>query len=179
MSVPGTPDPAKLVIGMFTARTELAGEVARQMTERFGPLDLVSEWQDFDYTDYYTPEFGSPLFRRLFVFSDLMEQDELAAVKQATNVLEEKYREQDARLVNLDPGYLLRERFVLATGKNFAHRIYIGQGIYADLTLLFRHNDFQALPWTYPDYADQRIRTFLHQVRKRYLLDLAGMPAPE
>ncbi|MFO8047406.1 MAG: DUF4416 family protein [Desulfosudaceae bacterium] len=173
MSIPGPPDPAKLVVGMFTARTSLAAGIAAELTARFGPLDLVSDWFDFDYTDYYTREFGSPLFRRLFVFHDLIEQDELARVKQATNDIEQEHRQEGARLVNLDPGYLLRERFVLATGKNFAHRIYIGNQIYADLTLIYRHQDFQALPWTYPDYADLKIRRFLLLVRKRYLVDLA------
>jgi hypothetical protein len=66
----------------------------------------------------------------------------------------------------------LLERFVLATGKNFSHRIYLGQGIYADLTLIYRHGEFQALPWTYPDYADQPLRRFLLSVRGKYARDL-------
>jgi hypothetical protein len=74
--------------------------------------------------------------------------------------------------VNIDPGYLLLERFVLATGKNYAHRIYIGQNIYADLTLTYAKGGFQTLPWTYPDYASPEIRDFLLQVRYKYSMDL-------
>ena len=74
--------------------------------------------------------------------------------------------------MNIDPGYLLLERFVLATGKNFTHRIYLGGGIYADLTLIYTRGDFQALPWTYPDYADPRMIRHLNQIRHRYTIDL-------
>jgi hypothetical protein len=74
--------------------------------------------------------------------------------------------------VNIDPGYLLFERFVLASGKNFSHRIYIGRQIYADLTLVFRKGAFETLPWTYPDYADCPIRGFLERARKKYAVNL-------
>jgi hypothetical protein len=86
---------------------------------------------------------GGPLHRRLMVFKSLVEQTELAAIKRMTNELEQKYQRQGQRRVNIDPGYLLAERFVLATGKNFTHRIYIGQGIYADLTLIYQKGDFK------------------------------------
>ena len=93
-----------------------------------------------------------------------------------TNDLESKYSRDDRRRVNLDPGYLLRERFVLATGKNFSHRIYIGRRIYADLTLIFTKGVFQTLPWTYPDYADKKMLGYLEQVRSKYVSDLKQVP---
>lgn len=172
MSTPGLPDPAKLVAGVFTARRDLFEPVARDLMERFGPADLISPWLDFDFTTYYAREFGSPLYRRMLCFRDLIGQDDLAGIKRLTNEIELKYSSGRLRQVNIDPGYLLRERFVLATGKNFAHRIYIGQGIYADLTLLYYDKAFQKLPWTYPDYADEKIQTFLYQARSRYVIDL-------
>ncbi len=172
MSTPGLPDPAKLVVGIFTGHKELSEPAVRDLVERFGPLDLVSRWLDFDFTGYYTGEFGSPLFRRMLSFRALINQEELAGIKCLTNEIEEKTGRGGKRRINIDPGYLLRERFVLATGKNFAHRIYIGQGIYADLTLLYQEKAFRTLPWTYPDYADSIIQSFLIQVRKRYVIDL-------
>ena len=75
-------------------------------------------------------------------------------------------------MVNIDPGYLLHERFVLATGKNYSHRIYIGKGIYADLTLMYTKGKFEPLPWTYPDYASENIIDFLEKVRKKYGVDI-------
>jgi hypothetical protein len=91
--------------------------------------------------------------------------DRLAAVKLATNAVENEYAENGRRRFNLDPGYLTRERLVLATGKNFVHRIYLGQGIFADLTLIYRKGRFEALPWTFPDYRTEAIQTILTRIR--------------
>ncbi len=172
MSSPGLPDPAKLIVGVFTGRRDLLESVASDLMDRFGQIDLVSRWFDFNYTTYYAAEFGSPLFRRMLSFKNLIGQEELAGIKRITNDIESKYSRDGRRQINIDPGYMLRERFVLATGKNFAHRIYIGNGIYADLTLLYYDKAFQTLPWTYPDYADSIMKAFLSQVRMRYVIDL-------
>ncbi len=172
MSTPGRPDPARLVIGFFTGRKDLLDTVVRDLEAQLGPVDLVSRWFDFDFTSYYSAEFGAPLFRRMVSFQRLIQQADLAGIKRLTNDIELKYSRDDKRQINIDPGYLLRERFVLATGKNFAHRIYIGEGIYADLTLVYYKNAFQTLPWTYPDYAEVTMQSFLTQVRNRYIVDL-------
>lgn len=172
MSRPAAPMPAKLVIGLFTRHTHLAKPLTEQVNELFGPIDLISPWFEFNQTRYYEPEMGSGLRRRMIAFAPLIEQDRLPAVKLQTNELESRYTADGNRQVNIDPGYLLPERFVLATGKNFTHRIYIGSGIYADLTLIYQRGGFQALPWTYPDYAGEDIKAFLTRVRNKYQKDL-------
>lgn len=164
--------PAKLIVGFFVKERALASGVAQELQARLGVIEMVSAWFDFDFTTYYAAEMGSPLSRRLVVFKPLVAQTQLATVKRATNALEQKYQVGGRRRVNIDPGYLLPERFVLATGKNFSHRIYVGGGIYADLTLIFRKGAFRCLPWTYPDYADPRLIDFLTLVRRRYRLQL-------
>ena len=172
MSTPRTAQPAKLLIGMLSGEKNLISEVADQLTAVYGPVDMVSPYFAFDYTDYYRAEMGAPLFRRLLVFERLIDQSRLSDIKLKTNELEMAYSARGQRRVNIDPGYLLLERFVLATGKNYSHRIYIGEGIYADLTLIFQKGAYQPLPWTYPDYADDSMRVFLKQVRRRYGDDL-------
>jgi hypothetical protein len=172
MSVPQTPLPAKLVIGIFTAAPKIIQSVVAEFKSRFGPIDLVSSWMNFDFTHYYDSEMGSPLFRRLFAFRLLIAQDDLPAIKLTTNKIERHCSQKGRRRVNIDPGYLVHERFVLASGKNFSHRIYMGAGIYADLTLIYQKGSFQKLPWTYPDYADQAMICFLDQVRRKFILDL-------
>ncbi|MFO7713905.1 DUF4416 family protein [Desulfosarcina sp.] len=172
MSLPQTPKPAKLVTGFFVRDKRLAAKIAQALEEQLGPVDMISPWFNFDFTTYYEPEMGAPLIRRVMVFKSLVEQTRLAAVKQMTNALEQTYQRQGRRRVNIDPGYLLAERFVLATGKNFTHRIYIGRGIYADLTLIYQKGSFRALPWTYPDYADGCLIDFLTLVRRKYMQDL-------
>ena len=172
MSIPQPPKPAKLIVGFFLKDRSLAADIARDLTVRLGPVETISPWLNFDFTSYYEKEMGASLSRRLLVLRPLVEQTRLAAIKQITNDLEKKYLWHDQRLVNIDPGYLLPERFVLATGKNFTHRIYIGDGIYADLTLIYQKGAFRTLPWTYPDYADSRLIDFLTLVRNKYMLEL-------
>lgn len=172
MSLPQPPKPAKLVIGLFTRKQELMADVAIDLMENFGAIDLVSPLLPFDFTTYYEKEMGPGLLRRIFVFKSLIQQDDLADIKLKTNAIEMLFRADGMRQVNIDPGYLLMERLVLATGKNFSHRIHIGKCIYADLTLIYQKNGYQPLAWTYPDYAHDAIRSFLILVRNKYMADL-------
>ncbi len=172
MSHPQPPKPAKLIIGLFTSKKDMIESAARVLVEKFGTIELISPWFDFDFTNYYEKEMGNPLFRRIFSFKSLIEQDDLADIKLVTNEIEKMFTVESLRQVNIDPGYLTLERLVLATGKNYTHRIYIGKCIYADLTLIYTGNGFQTLPWTYPDYASENIKKFLISVRSKYLLDL-------
>ena len=169
MSVPCEPKPAKLVTSIFMHDKNIFQEVAQGLSESFGSVDMVSRWLPFNETDYYTAEMGSPLFRRLMAFGRLIEQQALADIKLFTNELESRFSKEGTRLVNIDPGYLLAERFILATGKNYTHRIYLTAGIYADLTLIYNKGRFRPLDWTYPDYAGEAITSFLGTVRDRYL----------
>ena len=172
MSQPRPAAPAKLVIGFLLRDKALAGGVIEELGSFFGPLDLVSPWLPFDFTDYYAREMGTPLYRRLVVYKRLVEQDKLPDIKHITNRIEARGTVQGRRKVNIDPGLLLLERFVLATGKNFTHRVYLGRGIYADLTLIYRQGAFHTLPWTYPDYADARHQAFLRQARRKLQRDM-------
>ena len=172
MSQPQNPQPAKLVIGILMNDKSLLDGVFRHLEQLFGRIDMVSNWMTFDFTTYYATEMGDTLHRRMLAFKRLVDQTSLAMAKLATNDVEKKYTEDGRRSVNIDPGYLLNERFVLATGKNYTHRIYIGSGIYADLTLVFQRGDYQSLPWTYPDYRSEPVISFLKQVRKKFAWDL-------
>jgi len=172
MSRPQKPTPAKLLIGLFLKEKRFIVPVTKALTEKFGPVDMASAWFLFNFTTYYEKEMGAPLFRRILVFKPLIKQGDLAQIKLITNTLEREYSKDSKRLINLDPGYLLRERFVLATCKNYSHRIYIGRQIYADLTLMYIKGRFKTLPWTYPDYADKKMLAYLERVRNKYVIDL-------
>ncbi|MCP4622358.1 MAG: DUF4416 family protein [bacterium] len=172
MSIPHEPKPAKLVVGLIMKDKTLFEPLGVELSAGFGSVDIVSSWLPFDYTSYYEPEMGTPLYRRLLTFKKLIAQEELAEIKLTTNRLEQTFLQNNNRRVNIDPGYLLYERFVLASGKNFCHRIYIGRSIYADLTLIYQRGRFEKLPWTYPDYADEPMQEFLTRVRNKYAVDL-------
>ncbi len=172
MSVLQPPRPAKLVIGVFMKQKTLFDRIAGLLTREFGSADIISCWFPFNYTDYYTNEMGNPLFRRMIAFQRCIEQGQLPDIKWTANAIEEDFQVDGKRTVNIDSGYLLRERFVLATGKNYAHRIYIGKSVYADLTLIYSAGGYQPLPWTYPDYLAADMQAFLLRARNKYIRDL-------
>jgi hypothetical protein len=172
MSRPQPPIPAKLVAGFFMQKGDPVRSVVEDLQGAFGSIDMISPWFPFEYTRYYESEMGGALFRRLVAFKTLIEQDWLPDIKLKTNAVEDRYSRNGKRRVNIDPGYLLQERFVLATGKNYSHRIYIGKGIYADLTLIYHKGSYHALDWTYPDYAADALRNYLAIVRRKYVRDL-------
>ncbi len=172
MSRPQAPVPVKPVISVIAACREVAAVALRRLAGYFGPPDVVGPWWPFRVTAYYTPEMGGGLSRRLVAFLHLADPGRLSDWKIFTNALEESFALAGRRLVNLDPGYLAKERLVLATGKNYSHRLYLAQGIYGDLTLKYEGHDFQPLPWTYPDYAGEVLRDLLSKVRQKYLWQL-------
>jgi len=175
MSTPKNPDSAKLVVGCIMNNKADIDKLFPVLEDLFGSVDMISPWLGFAYTDYYYKEMGSPVYRKVFVFKSLIAQDELAVIKEKTNEIEAKFAIDGKRAVNIDPGYLVSSRFILATGKEYSHRIYIGRKIYADLTLMYsKKKGFQTLEWTYPDYASKTMISFLSKVRNKYLLDLKG-----
>ena len=172
MSIPQDPKPAKLFVSVIADSAGNIAKVLSKLTVPYGILDFVSALLAFDYTDYYYAEMGHPLVRRFASFEGLIPQEDLAQIKVQTNLLETEQSAGGNRRVNIDPGYLLAERLVLASAKNYAHRIYLSSGIYADLTLIYRDRDYQPLAWTYPDYAEPNVRNWLRGLRQKYLLQL-------
>jgi hypothetical protein len=179
MSIPHQPEPAKLVCSVLSAHfADLWSTTLTSLETLFGPTDFVSEELPFNFTAYYDRELDTPIARRFVSFAALLPQDQLIKAKLATNALEATLAGPDGRRrANCDPGLLTQERLVLATGKNFTHRVYLGQGIYADLTLVFRAGSWQTLPWTFPDYASPALRDILTTIRDHYRRDLRELPA--
>ncbi len=175
MSAPGPATPVKPVVSMLLAREDLAPALVARLTGYLGPPDLVGPWWPFDATAYYAPEMGPNLGRLLVSFVHLAEPARLTDWKAFTNELEQAFSLGGRRLANLDPGYVSRERLVLATGKNFTHRIYLDHGIYGDLTLIFGRGNWRPLPWSYADYAQGKLPALLGLVRQKYLWQLKAM----
>jgi len=69
------------------------------------------------------------------------------------------------RPLNLDPGYLTEAKLVLASTKDHAHRIYLGRGIYAEVTLHYQNGRWQSHDWTYPDFQRPDYHLFFSQCR--------------
>ena len=143
-----------------------------ELERLWGPWDYISAATAFRFTGYYEKEMGASLFRRWGCSRRLVPQDQLAAVKLKTNELETRWEVKGQRPVNVDPGILSAERLVLATGKNYIHRIYLGSGVYGDLTLIYSKGSYRPLPWTYPDYQVPETVAMFNIIRKRYQMQI-------
>lgn len=166
------PQPVKIFVGILTSQSALLPKLGNLLEERLGPIDVESDILDFDYTRYYEKEMGPKLKRRFLGFHGLVYPDALVEIKHFTNQVEQAVSEQGGRLANLDPGYVTAARIVLASTKDYAHRIYLGKGIYAEVTLLYQSGRFQTLPWTYPDYRSDAYREFFKRMRAAYLAQI-------
>ncbi|MBL7223446.1 MAG: DUF4416 family protein [Candidatus Brocadiae bacterium] len=172
MGQPTSPQPAKLLCGMLAQREEWFASAEEKLAAAFGPIDLASDLIPFDFTDYYTPAMGTGLLRKFVTFDALVAPDRLAATKLATNAIEEELAVRLGaavpRPVNLDPGLLDGSRLILATTKDNAHRIYLRDGIYAEITLTYRKGAWTPAPWTYRDYQSKAYHQFLTTARALY-----------
>lgn len=169
MGIPKQPQLVKLFTGILISDLSLLPHTHTRLQEEFGETDIFSPIMDFTYTQYYEPEMGPGLKRQFLSFKNLTQPDRIVDIKLNTNSLEDNLAIDNKRRVNLDPGYLTPASIVLVTTKDFSHRIYLSKGIYAEITLLFRHGKFEPLPWTYPDYRSPEYHQFFQRLRERYM----------
>ena len=173
------PNPVKLIVGMLSSSPALFDLAEESMAELWGLIDERSAAMTFEQTHYYEKEMGTNLQRKFVSFAELIDPGQLAAIKHQTNALEADLVEPPdqptlpvPRPVNLDPGYVEPSKLVLATTKNYSHRIYIGQSMYAEATLYYSKGKWQSWPYTYPDYASGAYDSFLNRVRTRLMEQL-------
>lgn len=177
MGQPHRHDDVTLIVGMLSAWPELFDLARERLVAHFGPVALASDVMDFDFTDYYTAEMGSGLKRRFFSFSRPFDAAAIADAKLWTNDLEREFvspKYPVPRPINLDPGYVDLNRLVLATTKDFPHRIYLGRGIFAEVTLQYARGGFEAQPWTYRDYRTPAYHAWFRAVREALLARRRG-----
>jgi len=162
--------PVKLICGAIYSADGVFEQARAMLEEAFGAIDLQSPAMAFDFTDYYAEQMGRDLLRRFVSFRQLVNPGVLASAKARTNEIEAEFarrRDAPARPVNLDPGYITEANLVLASMKDFSHRIYLGGGVYGEVTLMYHKGRWQKLPWTFPDYASGRYDDFLTEARQR------------
>jgi len=169
MSTPKIPHPALLFFNIFSKKKDLIILTLNEIKNNYGEFSWLTPFFPFISTRYYEKEFGDNLIRIIAALYNLIEQDRLVETKKFAFQLEKKLAEKGKRLVNIDPGMITAERLILATGKNFTHRIYLGEGIYADLNLIFQKKSFRSLAWTFPDYGSREFISLFNNARDTYL----------
>ncbi|MFN4260229.1 MAG: DUF4416 family protein [Gemmataceae bacterium] len=172
MAEPRIPDPVLLVVAAFSRHRSALEWAQQRLQDAYGPIDLVSLPYRFVQTTYYQAEMGRELCKGFQVFRHLQAADCLPIIKLHTNELERQLAElgryPEPRPLNLDPGILTLGKFMLATTKDQAHRLYLGQGIHAEVTLRYQEGTFHPWPWTYADYRLPNVLAFLQEARNYY-----------
>jgi Domain of unknown function (DUF4416) len=172
-----SPQPDKLICGIIYSKEEFHHQGLESLQELFGPVDFhLSPHIPFTFTSYYEKQMGTDLQRCFISFQNLIDPTLLSQIKLQTNELENKLSKgSNLRMINLDPGLLNPSRFILASAKNYAHRIYLNNGIYAELEYLFDKKGTILLPWTYPDYKTAEYQRFFVEARTILLKQLRNL----
>jgi hypothetical protein len=175
------PRPVKLIIGILAANEAALAEAVKATSKSFGVIYVTSDIWPFTQTDYYKDELGPNALRQFVSLDKLIEPGKLAKIKHTTNTIEMKLAKklggvnpslQLPRPVNLDPGVIEPSKLILATTKNYSHRIYIGHKMFAEVTLIYEKGAWRHFDYTYPDYRQANYHDFFSKVRNRLVEQL-------
>ncbi|MBI5664125.1 MAG: DUF4416 family protein [Nitrospirae bacterium] len=173
------PHPVKLFIGMLSQDMSLIDQLSDDLCHIFGPMDLVSPVLPWEHTKYYEKEMGEGLKRKFIFFENLIHPGAIADIKLKTMELENRHlNDKGGRQINLDPGYLDAAKIVLASTKDFSHRIYLDNGIYGEVTLMYSGKDYQTLPYTFPDYKTKEYWDIFKTARELFKTEMKKRSSP-
>ena len=164
MAEPKKTTKAKLLMGIMYADEEICKRALSKLPARFGEFEQ-GPTINFDFTDYYEQETGKNLKKTYVTFKQMINREELPKIKLFTNKLEQEFLQDKNRNINIDPGYVTEHQVVLASAKKHPHRIYLADGIYGQLVLVFCRNEWMPVEKTFPDYKTKEVQQFLKNVR--------------
>jgi hypothetical protein len=158
----------KLIVGFLFSDIKTYVKIKKDLERKYGRVDFESEAIDFIHTSYYADEMGAQLNRKFLSFEKLVDLGNICDVKIKTNSLEKRFMFNGKRSINIDPGYLNLSKVVLFSTKDYTHRLYIGKGIFAEVTLFFQNDNYNPWPWTYPDYKTKEYMEIFKSIRQIY-----------
>lgn len=167
--------PVKLFSGVIYRDKDIYQAVKAKLAGIFSPVDLESEVFNFDFTTYYNEEMGTPLFRRFISFKALIPPEQLPDIKLLTNKIEIETAAAGKRTINLDPGYLSEANVIIATTKNYYHRVPLQKGIYAHMEYVIKGKKICPLEWTYPDFKSAGYLDFFQELRQLFKKEIKEM----
>jgi len=166
MGPPHPPEKALLFLALLFASKDIIESSLLVFGERFGDILFESPESAWSHSHYYDRELGTPVFRRFIFFSSLFDASTLPEIKLDTNTLEDAFSHNGKRRINIDPGYITSSKVVLASAKDYSHRLYLGRGIYGEVALYFQGNRFNPMPYTYQDYREPKGLDMFEKARK-------------
>jgi hypothetical protein len=172
MGVVGTSKKVKLFCGIIFSSEKIRQKSLMKLENNFGKIDLMSDIMVFNFSNYYNHEMGDNLKRFWISFEKLIFTADISGIKIFTNSIENEFAINSKRQINIDPGYVGLANVILATTKDYSHRIYLSKGIYGEVTVVYKKNVFIKLPWSYPDYVSEVAVTFLLKIRSNLVKQL-------
>lgn len=157
---------AVLFAGVLVAEEGIKERVKPVLNQEFGETLYSTSLKEWNWTDYYKKEMGDNLKRFFIFFKKVIDPSYIADIKIKTNEIEESFSVNGKRKINIDPGYITPSKVVLASTKNYCHRIYLGKGIYAEITLYYKNNTYRSHIFTYRDYADPETISLFNSARE-------------
>lgn len=146
------PERAMLFAGFLFNDILIFEKSLELLTKLHGEILFKSQQINWNYSEYYKDELGGNILRQFVFFKNLIDPVNIVDIKIQTNKFEEMFTINNRRRINIDPGYLTLFKIILATTKNYSHRIYLGKGIYAEATLIYKNNTYTPFFYTYKDY---------------------------
>jgi len=135
------------------------------LVSAYGAIESSYGPVEFSWSDYYEEEMGAGLLKYYALFKEPLDRARLPEIKNRANAIELEFSVDGRRAANIDPGYLSKDKLVLASTKDFYHRLYLGDGIFGEVTLHYRKGGFRHFSWTYPDYQEPGLSKFLEAAR--------------
>ncbi|MFQ5628301.1 MAG: DUF4416 family protein [bacterium] len=172
MARPIEPTPVKLFSAILYSDEQKLPQTKEILIKKFGPIDYTSPSFPFEHSDYYAAEMGAPIERIFYSFRELINPGDLAKIKCTTNEIEQLLATANKRPVNIDAGYLDYGKVVLASMKFHNQKIYLSDGVYADMNLLYEKGHFKPFEWTFPDFGDGIYEKVLLHIRNKYKADI-------
>lgn len=165
---PKPPLQVKLFSGVLYSDPDALNRAFSLLEEKYGPIEYRSQDFPFTETDYYNIEMGTPIYRHFISFKNLIIPNQIAKIKLECNTIEERVASQQGRVVNLDPGYMDYDKVVLASAKYNGNKVYLDEGIWADLTLRFEQGQYLTYPWSFPDFKTGQYQEVFLEIRRLY-----------
>jgi hypothetical protein len=169
MGVVGTSKEVKLFCGIIFSSEEIKQSLLTKLENNFGKIDIISDIMIFNFSNYYNREMGDNLKRFWVSFKKLIFTADISGIKIFTNSIENEFTINNKRQINIDPGYVSLANVVLATTKDYSHRIYLSKGIYGEVTIIYKKDRFIKLPWSYPDYISEVANIFFLKSRSNLI----------